>query len=749
MFKFCVLFSCILHCNFVSADIAITSIRNLSKMAIGLSEISRGLQTSKTITILNFNNKRSSKINEFIQNIHQFNLQTCIFNDTEKFFNFVEFNLKGSLEVTCLIFSNPKDIIVEIHEKNLAHRLSLFIFFWGATELPVYKGWNLREPLRTVIITNPKKFVYRVYYNQACSCNDGNLKFVNWYDGNYLGLHKEPLLPDISQIYKNFNGRIFKIPVIHSPPWFFVKYLNASLKNESFTMENDNIDENVTEYNIVVSGRDDVMLKLLGKKMNFRFTYVEPPEKIQGQALPTDSIDNLTFNGGLGMLQRREAEMLFGDIVVTYEKMQEVEFSFFTLADSGAFLTHATRRLSEALALIYPFKWDVWPVLIFTVILTGPALYFIIVLPDLIWKNDEKMRYGILRSFHHITYIKEITRRPRRKQTSTDPDKTFNRIGLFNRCVWYSMHIYLRQSIELPHNNDRVRLFTIILWLSATYVLSDLYSAQLTSQLAKPSKELPINTLERLEYVLTHDKRYKLLVEPDSASYNVLKNGTGIARRLFKKMEQQGDNSSYLLNSLEEGVQDILYEEARVVFGGRSTLYFNMKRYGIRNFQLSEKLFTRYSAISLQKGCLFLDSLNENLMWLFEGGILEKITNDEYEKMFQQMKVDTEVDDIKTQQEQEEMKLGGGKSGNTKAKINSEQELGAINLGMLQGAFYVLCIGHLVAGIILIFEIEYHKPARKFMLSFKIYIMTLCKIFCTNAAKLFTTILELVVTRVS
>ena len=131
--------------------------------------------------------------------------------------------------------------------------------------------------------------------------------------------------------------------------------------------------------------------------------------------------------------------MLFGDIVVTYEKMHQVEFSFFTLADSGAFLTHATRRLSEALALIYPFKWDVWPALIFTIILTGPALYIITILPDLIWNKN------ILSSFHHITYIKEITRRPKRREISKYPDMTLNRIGLFNRCVWYSMHIYLRQ----------------------------------------------------------------------------------------------------------------------------------------------------------------------------------------------------------------------------------------------------------------------------------------------------------------
>lgn len=134
-------------------------------------------------------------------------------------------------------------------------------------------------------------------------------------------------------------------------------------------------------------------------------------------------------------------------------------------------------------------------------------------------------------------------------------------------------------------------------------------------------------------------------------------------------------------------------------------------------------------------------------MWLFEGGILEKITNDEYEKMFQRMKVDTEVNDIKTQQKQEESRLGGRKSGNTKAKINSEQELGAINLGMLQGAFYVLCIGHLFAGIVLIFEIEYHKPLKKCILSLKMYFVTLCKLLCTNVAKLFTTIYEIVLQR--
>lgn len=174
--------------------------------------------------------------------------------------------------------------------------------------------------------------------------------------------------------------------------------------------------------------------------------------------------------------------------------------------------------------------------------------------------------------------------------------------------------VFFFSAAHFPYDNNSVRLFSIILWLASTYVLSDLYSAQLTSQLARPSKELAINTLQRLEHVLNKSSEsYKLLVEKSSASHNVLMNGTGVMRRLYRKMEQQGSNSTYLLNSVEEGFQ-LLSRDKTVVFAGRQTLYFNMKRFGIKNFQLSEKLFTRYSAISLQKGCLFLDSLNEKFV---------------------------------------------------------------------------------------------------------------------------------------
>lgn len=88
--------------------------RNSSEMAIALAEISRGIATTKTITLLNTDNHQSSAFNEFIMEIHGLKLETCIFNDREKFFHFVEGNLKGSLEVTALIFHDPNELIDEV-----------------------------------------------------------------------------------------------------------------------------------------------------------------------------------------------------------------------------------------------------------------------------------------------------------------------------------------------------------------------------------------------------------------------------------------------------------------------------------------------------------------------------------------------------------------------------------------------------------------------------------------------------------
>lgn len=53
--------------------------------------------------------------------------------------------------------------------------------------------------------------------------------------------------------------------------------------------------------------------------------------------------------------------------------------------------------------------------------------------------------------------------------------------------------MYTNAASPEPYSGHRARFLCAILWLAATYVLGDVYSAQLTSQLARPAREAPIS----------------------------------------------------------------------------------------------------------------------------------------------------------------------------------------------------------------------------------------------------------------
>ena len=168
------------------------------------------------------------------------------------------------------------------------------------------------------MITNPRQFVYRIYYNQATSSNDGTLTLVNWFDGNNLGLNTEPILSRVKNVYENFNGRNFIVPVAHvsgncqfinqifidsilqSPPWIFINYKDPQPQNNTdLFIGQSEIFDNDSVVTFDVFGRDDSLLKVLARKMNFQFKYVD----IQSIA----ATDNISQPGELGlqMIQRR------------------------------------------------------------------------------------------------------------------------------------------------------------------------------------------------------------------------------------------------------------------------------------------------------------------------------------------------------------------------------------------------------------------------------------------------------------
>lgn len=104
--------------------------------------------------------------------------------------------------------------------------------------------------------------------------------------------------------------------------------------------------------------------------------------------------------------------------------LQKVDFSFFTLPDSGAFLTHAPSRMSEVFALLYPFHPNVYPSLVITIVTVGPILYLIIAAHERLTakpggnfnrKKSSSTSSSSPSSFYHIAYIREMYGGSRRR----------------------------------------------------------------------------------------------------------------------------------------------------------------------------------------------------------------------------------------------------------------------------------------------------------------------------------------------
>ncbi|XP_050685722.1 ionotropic receptor 40a [Leptidea sinapis] len=211
-------------------------------------------------------------------------------------------------------------------------------------------------------------------------------------------------------------------------------------------------------------------------------------------------------------------------------------------------------------------------------------------------------------------------------------------------------------SSKEPSRSHKARLVALLISLGATYVIGDMYSANLTSLMARPVKEQPIGTLEALEEAM-RDRNYELIVEKHSSSITILQNGTGVYGRLARLMKRQRIQR---VRSIEAGVRMVLSRRKVAVLGGRETLYYDTERFGSHNFHLSEKLYTRYSAIALQVGCPYLETFNNVIMTLFEAGILTKITTDEYRNLPESSRQSNRVTESENKESYDANEIGAG-----------------------------------------------------------------------------------------
>lgn len=131
--------------------------------------------------------------------------------------------------IPCILANHRANIINP--KKSQSSQLPYLLKVQGST--PTLLLSTPKNVCVTIFYKTNKSF--RLYYNQATPDGNGDFKFVNWYDGNKSsGVYRSPFLPTSASVYKNFEGRILRVPVIHVNNLIFQLHLNKINLNNLF-----------------------------------------------------------------------------------------------------------------------------------------------------------------------------------------------------------------------------------------------------------------------------------------------------------------------------------------------------------------------------------------------------------------------------------------------------------------------------------------------------------------------------------
>ncbi|XP_076033072.1 ionotropic receptor 40a-like [Oratosquilla oratoria] len=164
-----------------------------------------------------------------------------------------------------------------------------------------------------------------------------------------------PSVPSAEEVFRNFEGRVFKVPILTAEPF-------ASVQTDD--------DGRVLQ----ARGRDVTIVHALASALNFSVEFVTPPERGWGSRPRSDGY----FPGLVGTVVRRETDLLVDSVTITPSRYAHIDYSVPTHDDSGCFVTRAPQINTPATALIRPFTLLVWCLIVGFNAAAGPVLYLFI-----------------------------------------------------------------------------------------------------------------------------------------------------------------------------------------------------------------------------------------------------------------------------------------------------------------------------------------------------------------------------------
>ncbi|CAG0895045.1 unnamed protein product [Darwinula stevensoni] len=225
-------------------------------------------------------------------------------------------------------------------------------------------------------------------------------------------------------------------------------------------------------------------------------------------------------------------------------------------------------------------------------------------------------------------------------------------------------------------------------WLGVALVLTGVYGGLLTAFMSFPGVNKPIETLKELKDAVQASKETWGLLGRGTSQMTLFESSTeGLYKELWDAIKD--DQLGHLFSNTEDGIK-------RVLGGGfafihpKMSLMYNINNSGYKNFYMaSDQFYFQGSGIALRKGSPYRDKIDEFLIRLQSGGLIDHWA---LELLPPDVSLLTVLD-----------------------RSNSDER--PIKIEDLQGAFYILLIGYVfAAAAFLLEELVFSYQKRKELL---------------------------------
>ncbi|GFX37249.1 glutamate receptor ionotropic, delta-1 [Trichonephila clavipes] len=316
----------------------------------------------------------------------------------------------------------------------------------------------------------------------------------------------------------------------------------------------------------ILDGVDGKLLHLLAKKLNFKFEILPAPNGQYGS-----SKGNGTWDGVIGMIQNGEADMGFGALSITGERLEVVDFSMAYSVLAKGFATKEPSQMPKITAFTYPFTLNVW-ILYAVMILTATVL------------------------FQRVMF------------------KNATLLGTF-LSVLGSTASQAMENVK----DTRWRRILFGLWLTIAAVMPFLYNLNFLSFLTMPGKVPVPRSFEELSKAVLRGK-YKCLTPIGTMDIDLLRaSRIDYMVKLGDAIEKNDWTYSYA-----ENFADLMNEPVALLISLKSLLLLLGNPPYVSVKPPNEYFGIWHSGIAVKKGFCCSEQLNNKILGVISGGLFEK-----------------------------------------------------------------------------------------------------------------------------